>query len=185
MYLSGCSRIRTCDRWLKRPLLYQLSYTPGCCYTTKVYFNLFWLFEYTNCQPKAGPPWAEAIHPAESQREKVKSQKRGLRHFKIKSVFCIDKTRSHCTKKRYKSQPCYISEKAILKQKNRADRRPRLALSMSAVYFEICNRVNKIKTPPERSKQCCCLGLRSGGCCGLASVSPVPLWQCFGRGGRC
>ena len=27
--VGGCSRIRTCDRWLKRPLLYQLSYTPG------------------------------------------------------------------------------------------------------------------------------------------------------------
>ena len=28
LFTSGCGRARTCDRWLKRPLLYQLSYTP-------------------------------------------------------------------------------------------------------------------------------------------------------------
>ena len=28
MRQGGCSRDRTYDRWLKRPLLYQLSYTP-------------------------------------------------------------------------------------------------------------------------------------------------------------
>ncbi len=51
--VGGCSRNRTYDRWLKRPLLYRLSYAPKLYQAKEV---------LTAC-----PPLEEAMHPNKKQ----------------------------------------------------------------------------------------------------------------------
>lgn len=39
LFSSGCGGDRTHDRWLKRPLLYRLSYAPGFISETKEFYR--------------------------------------------------------------------------------------------------------------------------------------------------